>query len=221
MDGVGAEVDGVPGTDEVVNADTALRGEVPDAGVGVGAVVGEGEVAGTVGGVLVVGPEEAAGGLSPRGEFVGAGEVPAQDDGGGGDAGEGAAHGKGGAAEVVAAEDLRGAGLVREEAVIFLEPGRVGLPEGEELDGVLEVAAEGTGEVVAGEDLAGVNASHDEFEVVTHVCDAFAALDDGADLKGERGGIGLGEALLCVRGEGKEGGEGERPDDAEGQAGDS
>ena len=221
MDGVSAEVDRALGCKEVVQADAALGGEVPDAGVGAGAVVGKGEIGGAVGGVLVVGPENPAGGLGPRRDFVGAGEVPAQDDGGEGDAGEGTADSEGGAAEVVAAKDLDGAGLAGEEAIIFLEPGRVGLPEGEELDGVLEVAAEGTGEVVAGEDLAGVNASHDEFEVVTHVCDAFAALDDGADLKGERGGIGLGEALLCVRGEGKEGGEGERPDDAEGQAGDS
>ncbi len=39
VDAVGAEVDGATGTEEVMDSDAALRGEIPDAGVGVGAVV--------------------------------------------------------------------------------------------------------------------------------------------------------------------------------------
>jgi hypothetical protein len=73
VDGVGADVDGAAGGEEVVGADAELGGEVPDAGVVVGAVVavGGGADAAAVdgqaaeGGVLVVGPEEAAGALDP------------------------------------------------------------------------------------------------------------------------------------------------------------
>ena len=39
MDSVCAQVDGAAGVDEVVEADATLGGKVPDAGVGVGAVV--------------------------------------------------------------------------------------------------------------------------------------------------------------------------------------
>ena len=221
VDGVGAEIDGALGRDEVVEANAALRGEVPDAGVGVGAIVRKGEVAGAVGGVLVVGPEEAASSLHPRRELAGAGEVPTQNDGRHGDAGEGAANGEGGAAEVIAAENFCGPGLLGKEAVVFLELGRVGLPEGKEFGGVLEVAAKEAGAVIGGQNLAGVHTDHEELEVVAHVGDAFAALDDGADLNGERDGIGLGKALLRggnKRREQEEDGEDANDDAAEGQA---
>ena len=78
MDGVGAEVDGAAGTEEVVDAYAALRGEVPDAGVGVGAVVLFVVGWASEGGVFVVGPEETACALSPEGEAAGAGDVPAK-----------------------------------------------------------------------------------------------------------------------------------------------
>ena len=76
-----------------MDADAALRGEVPDAGVGVGAVVLRVVGWAAEGWVFVVGPEETAGGLAPEGEAAGADEVPAQDDGGDGGSGEGAAYG--------------------------------------------------------------------------------------------------------------------------------
>ncbi len=72
MDGVGAEVDGAAGAEEVVDTDAALRGEVPDAGVGVGAVVLHVVGWATEGRVFVVRPEHAAGGLAPEGESLGA-----------------------------------------------------------------------------------------------------------------------------------------------------
>jgi len=65
VDAVGAEVDGAAGMDEVVDSNAALRGEVEDAGVGVGAVVLRVVREATVGGVLVIGPDETAGGLAP------------------------------------------------------------------------------------------------------------------------------------------------------------
>src|ERR1700722_15615416 len=55
---VGAQVEAAVRTDEVVEAYAALRGEVPDAGVRVGAVVDYIEGQPPVGGVLVIGPEE-------------------------------------------------------------------------------------------------------------------------------------------------------------------
>ena len=61
---------------------------------------------------------------------------------------------------------------------------RVGLPEGEDFDCVLEVAAEGAGAHVGSEDLAGVNTSHKEFEVVAIFGDSEATLHDGSDLEG-------------------------------------
>ena len=90
VNAVGAEVDGAAGVDEVVDADAALRGEVEDAGVGVGAVVLRVVGRATEGGVLVVGPDETAGGLSPEGEVTRADEVPAKDGGGDGGSDEGA-----------------------------------------------------------------------------------------------------------------------------------
>ena len=108
--------------------------------------------------------------------MAGAGEVPAEDDGSDGDSGEGAAYGVEGSA------DWRGAGRVGAEGA--LELGRVGLPEGEDLDGVLEVAAQKTGADVGSEDFAGVYACHEELEVVTVFGEAGTALNDGADLEG-------------------------------------
>ncbi len=137
----------------------------------------------------MVGPEEAAGCLAPEGEFFGADDVPAKDDWGDGDSGECAAYGVEGCAL------LGSAGRVGAERA--LEFWRVGLPEGEDLDGVLEVAAEGTVAHVAGEDLAGVDACHEELEVVAVFRDAEAALDDGSDLEGLVA-LGIEERIVLV-----------------------
>jgi hypothetical protein len=98
MDAVGAQVDGVAGVDEVVEADAALGGEVPDAGIGVGTVVRDVVRWATEGRVFVIGPEHASGGLGPRYPFVTMGEIPPEDDWREGDAGEGSAYGVGGGA---------------------------------------------------------------------------------------------------------------------------
>ena len=86
MDGVGAQVDGVSGVDEVVEADAALGGKVPDAGIGVGTVVRDVVRWATEGRVFVIGPEQASGGLGPGYPFLAMDEVPTEDDGGEGDA---------------------------------------------------------------------------------------------------------------------------------------
>ena len=186
VNGVGAEVDGASGRKEVVKTDPALRGEVPDAGVGVRTIVGEGEISVSESGVLVIGPEKTAGSLGPGGDAVSAGEVPAQDDGGDGDAGEGAADGVVGAAEAAFADgNLLGAGVGRGKAAGLLVFWRVGLPEGEELSGVFEIAAKEAAAEIAGEDLACVNAGHEELEVIAVFRDADATLDQGAELEGQ------------------------------------
>src|SRR5258707_178588 len=87
---VGAEVEGAVGAEEVVDTYATLGGEVTHAGVCVGAVVDDVEGEAPVGRVLVVGPEDAAGGLCPGGDTAFACEVPPEDGGGEGHAGEGA-----------------------------------------------------------------------------------------------------------------------------------
>ena len=185
MDGVGAEVNGAAGVDEVAEADATLRSEVPDTGVGIGAVVRYVVGRPPEGRVFVIGPEHAAGGLGPGHPPVAMGEVPAEDDRCDGDAGEGSAYGVWGGAG-----DDEGVGRLR--AAYTLELGGVGLPEGEELDGVLEVAVEGAGTDIAGEDLARMDAGHEELEAVPVVGDTLAALEDGSDVPGEAA-VGGGE----------------------------
>ena len=77
---------------------------------------------------------------------------------------------------------MRGAGRVGADGALELR--RVGLPEGEDFDGVLEVAAQRAGADVGGEDLAGVDACHEELEAVAVFGDADAALDEGAEFEG-------------------------------------
>jgi hypothetical protein len=190
VDAVGAEVDGTVRVDKVVDADASLGGEVEDAGVGVGAVVLRVVGWAAEGRVFVVGPEEAASCLSPEGETFGADYVPAEDDGGDGGSGVGAAYGVGRGAL------LGSAGRVSTEGA--LELGRVGLPEGEGLDGVFEVAAEETVAHVRSEDLAGVNTCHDELEAVAVFGEAEAALNEGADLQGlMAGGVSEGSGVIA------------------------
>ncbi|MCU1250946.1 MAG: hypothetical protein JWQ49_3975 [Edaphobacter sp.] len=199
VDAVGAEVDGAAGTNEVVDADAALGREVPDAGVCVGAVILRVVRRAAEGRVFVIGPDNTAGGLAPERESACAGEVPAHDDGGDGDSGEGAAYG------IERGTDGCSAGRIGAEGA--LELWRVGLPEGEDLDGVLEVAAQGAGAHVGGENLAGVHACHEEFEAVAVLGEAEAALNDGADLEGPVGGEVLMEGVDVAGGYRLRGGE--------------
>ncbi len=92
VDGVGAEVNGAAGAKEVVNTDSALRCKVPDAGVGVGAVVLL--VVGWAAEcrILVVRPEEPPSGLTPEGESFGTDYVPTKNDGSDGYSSEGASY---------------------------------------------------------------------------------------------------------------------------------
>jgi len=181
VDGIGSEVDGAAGAEEVVNAYSTLRCEIPDAGVGVGAVILFVVGWATEGRVFVIGPEETSGTLSPEGEVACTGDVPAKDDGGDGGAGEGSAYGVEGAA------DGWSAGRVGAEGT--LEFGCVRLPEGKDFDGVLEVAAEGAVAVGGGENFAGVDAHHEELEVVAVFGDAEASLREDTVLEGEAGGV--------------------------------
>jgi hypothetical protein len=189
VNAVGAEVDGAARAEEVVEADTALRGEVEDAGVSVFAVVLGVVGRSAEGWVLVVGPEEAASCLPPEGEFLCADYVPAKDDRRDGCSGEGAAYCVKGRAL------FRGAGWVGAEGTLKLW--RVGLPEGEDFDGVLEVAAERAVTEVRGKDLAGVDARHDELEVIAVFGEAEAALDDGSDIEGLVA-FGIEEGIVLV-----------------------
>jgi hypothetical protein len=210
VDAVGAEVDGAVGAKEVVDADSALRGEVPDAGVGVLAVV-LGVVGWSAEGwVLVVCPKDAACSLSPEGKLLCAKDVPAEDDRGDGGSGVGAAYGVEGRA--------LGRGSRRIGAEGTLELWRVGLPEGEGLDGVLEVAAQRAVTHVASEDFASVDARHEELEVVAVFGEPEAALYDGSDLEGlmafgvEKGIVLVADDCLARGGSGNCEQEGEDPE---------
>ena len=176
MDALGAEVDGAARVDEVVDANASLRGEVPDAGVGVGAVVLRVVGRPAEGWVLVVGPQDATGCLAPEGEVPSASQVHAKDDGSDGHSAEGAAYG------VEGGTDGRRAGRIRAEGA--LEFGSVGLPEGEELATKFEVAAEGAVAVGGSDDFTDLYAGHEEFEVVAVFSEAGTPLDDGAYLEG-------------------------------------
>jgi len=172
VDGVSTEVDGAAGADEVVSAYATLWGEVPDAGVSVGAVVLFVVGWSAKRWVFVVCPEKAPGGLAPEGKPLGADHVPTKDDRRDGYSGKSSAYGVErcayrGSADWVCAERP-------------LEFWSVGLPEWEELDCVLEVAAERASAVVARQNFAGVNARQEEFEVVTVFGDAEATLNESA-----------------------------------------
>jgi hypothetical protein len=178
VNGVETKVHGPAGTDEIVCSDACLRGEVPDAGVGVGTIVNLVEGRPAKGRILVIGPDDAAAALDPGRDAVRAGEVPAKDDRGDRGSREGSANGVGGRADI--GSGTHGA----------LELWRVGLPERKDLDGVLEVAVQGAWTEVWGEDLAGVDACHEELEAAA-VGEAKATLGEDADLPGEVGGVRL------------------------------
>ena len=175
MDAVGAEVDGAAGVNEVVDTYSALRGEVENAGVGVGAVVLRVVGRSPEGRVLVIGPEEAAGSLSPEGEALRSDNVPTENDGGDGGAGVGAAYGVGDGAL------CGGAGGVDAEGTLVF--GGVGLPEGEGFDGVFEVAAKQAMAEVGREDLTDVDARHEELESAAFFGETVASLHDCTEFK--------------------------------------
>lgn len=185
MHRVCAEVDGARWAEEVVQTDACLRCEVPDASIGIWTVVAKVQDGRSEGGKLMVRPKDAAGGLGPRRDTSRTSEVPPEDDGRDGDAREGAPNCvKGRAGD----EPGRGGW----EAFSTLKFGGVCPPEGEEFDGVLEVATQGAGAMIAGEHLARVNSCHKKSEVITVVRDTLASLEDGPHFEREGCGGGLG-----------------------------
>ena len=178
---VGAEVDGAAGVDEVVDTNAALGGKVPNAGVGVGAVVLFVIGWAAEGWVFVIGPEETTSGLTPERKMLCAGQVPAKDDGCDGHPGKGAAY------DVEGGADGRGPGRVGAEGA--LELGGVGLPERKGFACQLEVAAEGAVAVAGGDDFANVHTCHEELEAVAVFSEAVTALNENADLEGEMIGV--------------------------------
>jgi hypothetical protein len=199
MDGVGAKIDRTIWVDVVVETHPSLWGEVPYTGVGVGTGVGVSwEVEGSVGWVLVVGPEEASGGLCPVGEAVGAGEVPPEDGWRERDASEGSSDGEG-----------RRAGEldIASGAPYSLEGWRVGLPEREEFGGEFEISVQPLRAYVWGNYFAEVSAGHEEAEATSVFCDAKPALDERAELPGADGvadGIGGSAGGLGIRRRGQD-----------------
>lgn len=180
-----------------MHADAELGSEVPDAGVGVRAVVEDVVGRPAKGRVLVVRPDEAAPALGPRDDLAvtGASEVPLEQDGGDGNSGEGSADGVWGGA------DPGGS------AVAALEFWGIGLPEGEELDTVFEVAVQDSRANIGGEDLAGASAEHEELIVAAVVGDTKAALCEDAQRQrpgGSGEGCWYGWFGLCVEDGGRE-----------------
>ncbi len=172
VDGVGTEVDGATGADEVVSADAELGSEVPNACVSVGAVILLVVGWSAECWVFVVGPEKTASGLRPEGKALRANYVPAKNDRGDGYTSKRAAHSIKGCAHGWSTGfiDTKGA----------LELGRVGLPEWENLNRVLKVAAERPPAVVASENFAGVHAREEKLKVVAVFSDAEATLNERA-----------------------------------------
>lgn len=192
MDSVGAEVDGAVWPEEVVEAGSKLWRKVPDAGIGRGAV-GELVVdrSSADGGILMIRPDQPTPSLGPGNHLAvaRAGEVPSKKDRGDGDAGVGSSGLIGGGADA-----WRGARST-------LEARSVGLPEGEDLDGVFEVAMQNAGAYVGDEDLPSVPADHEELEVASTVSDSDASLGEDAEVqRAVRGGEGGGCGGFCLRG---------------------
>ncbi len=127
-----------------MGADAALRGEIPDAGVRVGAGLG-----GIVGvqiadcRVLMVGPYNTARSLYPGHKPFAMSEIPPHLDGGNAGTGEGSPDREGRSAGVYrgTGRATRGRGR-HEDAIEALEFWGVGLPERKYFDGVLKISAE-------------------------------------------------------------------------------
>src|SRR5208282_1988412 len=83
MHGVGGEGDRSLWLHKIIEADTELGSEVPDAGASIGRE--------EVGRIFVVGPEQSASALHPGDEPASGGEIPAQNNRSEGDAGKCAA----------------------------------------------------------------------------------------------------------------------------------
>jgi len=201
VDGVGSKVDGAAWRDEVVHAYAELGCEVPNAGVGgvpvIELVVGRAADAG----VLVVGPDHSSATLCPRSDLAvsGAGEVPAEKDWRDGDT------------RIGSPGHIRSGADSRTSAGTALKLRGVGLPEGEDLDGVFEVAVNKAGADIGSEHLSCVAAEHEELIVAAIIRDAQAALSDYAELqramrRGERCRRGR-HCLRVGRRRGEQGGE--------------
>lgn len=150
MDPVDAEVDRSPWLEKIMGSDSALRGEVPNARIGVGA-----GLRGVCGiqiahcRILMVGPDDATGSLNPWDEATSVGEVPTHLDRCDADAGVGAAD------RIGRAADRARSGFGATDALKF---GGVGLPEREDFYCVFKVAAKKACSKLWGKDFSCVNA---------------------------------------------------------------
>lgn len=191
MDRVCSQVDRPARREEVVHADSELRGEVPDAGICCVTVVDLVVRRPSEARILVVRPDHAASALRPRGNSVvpRAGKVPPEQDRGDRDACVGASRFEWSRART------------RSGADAALEGGRIGLPEREDLDRVLKVSVQDSRTNVWRQDLACMSPEHEELEVVSVFGDAYASLRQNTQFKRPvsppkgclRSGCGLGQ----------------------------
>ena len=180
MDSIGAEVHRSAWFQEIVRANAALRGEVPDAGICVRARLGwvEGvEIAYRW--IFVVGPHHAACCLYPGHKPFAMCEIPSHLYGCDADSGESAADGVG--------PDAGGIGGCS-SATQSLELRRIGLPEREYLDRILKIAAEKTSPELWSEDFTQVTPDHEEAEVRA-VFETNSALEEHTVLPGSSQGL--------------------------------
>jgi len=134
-----------------MRADAALRGEVPDAGVGVGPSLGW--VIGieiSYGGVFVIGPQDTAGCLNPRAKAFAMSEIPAHLDRRDAGSGERATYGIGRCADRTSGTFHRGS----VDAVDALELRCVGLPEREDFYRIFKISSQEAGSELRRKDLS-------------------------------------------------------------------
>lgn len=181
MGAVRAEVEGAIRTGEVVQPDAPLGREVEDAGIPVRAVILQADGGVSIGGELVVCPKESACCLCPGSNSSVPREVPAQNNGRYAYAGERSADGVG----LCTFNDAVAWNL---RAAYLLKPWRVGLKEGEDLHGVLEVAAKDAVADVVCEDTSSLNSRPDEVKASTLIRESISELEDGPELQRLVGG---------------------------------
>ncbi len=166
-----------------MGADAALGGEIPDAGVRVGAGLG-----GVVGvqiadcRVLVVGPYDTSRSLDPGHKPFAMSEIPAHLDGGNAGTGERSPDCEGRRAGVDRGAGRADRGGSRHEGAIeALKFWGVGLPERKHLDGVLKVSAEKSLSELWSQYFTEVAADHEE-AVVGALFEADSSLQEGSQL---------------------------------------
>jgi len=171
VDCVGSNVERTVGFEEVVQAHAELRCEVPDASVGGWAIIVDVVWLPAEGWVLVIGPDDTTAALRPGHDLAvaGAGKVPFEQDRRDGDSSKGSAH---------CVWSRADSGCGAQHALKFW---RVGLPEREDFDAVLEVAMQKTGAEVRSENFAGAAAEHQELVAASVFSDSEAALREYAD----------------------------------------